>query len=79
MVVSALCDMRKDSLKDTFFEMNKLLKKEPIKFCRFYENEETSQLLSRSDHFINPIVWYLVFGLNCVTSIPVIITYHKSI
>ena len=79
MVVSVLCDMRKDSFKDNFFEMNKLPKKEPINFCKFYDNEGTTQLLLRSDHFINPTVWYFVFDLNFMTSIPMMITYHKSI
>ena len=57
-------DMRKDSLKNSFFEMNKLPKKEPINFCKFYDNDGIFQFLLRSDHFINPNVWYLVFGLN---------------
>ena len=53
MVVSVLCDMRKDFFKGTFFEMNKLRKKEPVNFCKFYDNEGTPQLLLRSNHFIN--------------------------
>ena len=65
--------------KDTFFEMSKFRKKEPINFCKSNVNEGISQLLLRSNHFINPTVWYLVFGLNFTTSIPVMITYHKSI
>ena len=74
MVVSVLCDMCKDSIKDAFFEMNKLPKKEPINFCKLYDNEGTTQVLLRSDYFINPTVWYLLFGLNLITSIPVTIT-----
>ena len=79
MVASVLCDTRKDSFKDTFFEMSNLSKKEPINFCKFYDNEGTIQLLLQSDHFINHTVSYLVFGLNFMTSIPVMTTYHKSI
>ena len=56
MVVSVPCDMRKDSCKDTFFKMNKFPKKEPIKFCKIYDNEGTTELLLPSDHFINPTV-----------------------
>ena len=41
MIVSVLCDMRKDSIKDTFFEMNKFPKKEPLNFCKPYDNEGT--------------------------------------
>ena len=44
----------------------------------FTENRPT-QLLLRSDHFINPTVWYLVFSLNLMTSILVIISYYKGI
>ena len=35
MVMSVLFDMRKKSFKDTFFEMNKFPKKEPINFVKF--------------------------------------------
>ena len=56
MVVSVLCDMRKDSFKDTFFEMNNFRNEEPINCCKFYDNEKTTQLLLRSDHFINPTI-----------------------
>ena len=41
MIVSVLCDMRKDSIKDTFLEMNKFPKKEPLNFCKPYDNEGT--------------------------------------
>ena len=63
MVVSVPCDMRKDYFKVTFFEMNKFPMKEPVNFCKFYDNEGTTQLLLQSDHFINATVWYLVFGI----------------
>ena len=59
--------------------MNKFPKKEDINFCKIYDNEGTTQLLLRFDHFINRTVWYLVFGVNFVTSILVIISYHKGI
>ena len=52
--VSVACDMRKESFKDTFFEINKFPKKEPINFGKFYDNGETTQ--SETDHFINPTV-----------------------
>ena len=39
MVVSIPCNMGKDSFKDTFFEMSKFPKKEPINLCKFYDNE----------------------------------------
>ena len=77
--MSIPCDMCKESIKDSFFEMNKFLKKEFINFCESYDNEGTFQLLLWSNHFINPTVWYLLFGLNFMTSILVMITYHKSI
>ena len=53
MVVSVPCDMRKDSLINTFFKMNKFPKKEPINFCKFYDNEGNTQLLLQSEHFVN--------------------------
>ena len=53
MVFSVPFDMSKDNFKDTFFETNKFLKKEPINFCKFYDNERTTQLLLQSDHLIN--------------------------
>ena len=37
-----------------------------------------TQLLLQSDHFINPSVWYLFFGLNFITSILVMISFHKG-
>ena len=79
MTVRVPCDICKESIKDTYFEMDKFPMKEPINFCKFYDNERTSQLLLRSDHFIYPTVWYLVFGVNFMTSILVIISYHKGI
>ena len=71
--------MHKKSFKDTFFDMKTFPKKEPINFCKIYDNEGTIQLLFQSNNFINPTVWYLVFGLGFMTSIPVIRTYHKGI
>ena len=53
--------------------------KEPISFFKSYDNEGTFQLLLRSNHLINPTVLYLGFGLNFLTSILVMITYHKGI
>ena len=41
IVLSVPCYMCKDYFKETFFEMNKFLKKEPIHFCKFYDNEGT--------------------------------------
>ena len=38
MIASVPCDMRKDSIKDTFFEMNKFPKDEPVNFCKPYDN-----------------------------------------
>ena len=77
--MSIPCDMHKDSFKDTFLEMNKFTKKEPINFLKFYDNEGTTQLLLWSDHFIHPTIIYLVFGVNFITSILVTISYHKGI
>ena len=77
MVVSIPCDIRKDSFKDSFFEMNKFPMKKPITLCKFYDNKGTTQLLLRFDHFINMTVGYLVFGVNFLTSILVIISYYK--
>ena len=79
MIVSLSCDIRKESIKDTFFEMNKFPKKEPINFCKFFDSEGTFQLLLRSDDLGNLTIWYLVLGLNFMTSILVIISYHKDI
>ena len=58
MVLSVPFDLRKDSFKDTFSEMNKFPKKEPINFCKCYDNEETTQVRSfhQSDHLI-PRLW----------------------
>ena len=41
MIASVPCDMRKDSIKDTFFEMNKFPKEEPVNFCKPCDNEGT--------------------------------------
>ena len=41
MIVSVPCHMHKDSIKDTFFEMNKFPEKEPVNFCMPYDNEGT--------------------------------------
>ena len=71
--------MCKDFFKEMFFEMNKFPKKEPINFCKFYDNEGATQLLLRSEHFINPTVWYLFFGLNFITSILVMMSFHKGV
>ena len=58
MVLSVPCNIRKDSFKDSFFEMNEFPMKEPINNDNegTYDNEGTTQLLLRSDHFINPTV-----------------------
>ena len=56
MLLSISCDMCKDFFKETFFEMNKFPKEEPINCCKFYDNEGATELLLRSDHFINPTV-----------------------
>ena len=56
MLLSVSFDMCKDFFKETVFEMNSFPMKEPIKFCKFYDNEEATQLLSRSDHFINATI-----------------------
>ena len=61
--MSVPCDMRKDSFKDTFFEMSTYPKKQPINFCKVYDNEGTTQLLLQSNYFISSIVWYLVFDV----------------
>ena len=79
MLLSVSCDMYKDFFKETFFEMNKFPKKEPINFCKFYDNEEATRLLLRSDHFINPTVRYLFFGQNFITSILVMMSFHKGV
>ena len=79
MVVSVPCDISKDPFKYTFFEMNKFPKKEPLNFCKVYDNEGTTQLLLQSDHFINPTVWYFAFGLNFTSSILVMVYCHKGI
>ena len=79
MVVSVPRDTHKHSLKDTFLEIKKFRKKEHLSFCKFYNNEGTSQLLLQSDHFINPTVWLLVFGVSFMTRILVMIFCHKDI
>ena len=56
MLSSVSFDMCKDFFRETFFEMKKFPKKEPIYFCKFYDNEGATELLLRSDHFINPTV-----------------------
>ena len=57
MVMGVPCDMRKNPFKDTFFEMNTFPKKKSISFYKFYDNEgATTQLLLRSNHFINMTV-----------------------
>ena len=55
-----------------------ILKKELINFCKLYDNEGTTKLPLRSDHFISPTVWHLVFGLNFITSILLMISFHKG-
>ena len=61
------------------FRDKQILKEEPINICKLYDNEGTTLLSLRSDHFINPTVWHLVFGLNFMTSILVMISFHKGI
>ena len=46
--------MCKDFFKEMFFDMNKFPKKEPINFSKFYDDGAATQLLLRSDHFIDP-------------------------
>ena len=53
-------------------------KQKPINFCKLYDNEGTTQLPLRSDHFINPTVWHLALGLNFITSILLMISFHKG-
>ena len=67
------------AFKGTSVEMNKFPKKEATKFCKLYDNEEDTQVLLRSEHFINPTVWHQIFGLNFMASILVMISYHKGI
>ena len=62
-----------------FFQDKQVLKEEPINLCMLYDNEGTTQLPLRSNHFINPTVSYLVFGLNLMTSILVMISFHQRI
>ena len=33
-----MCNMCKDFFKETFFEMNKFSKKQPINLCKFYDS-----------------------------------------
>ena len=61
-----------------FFWIKPILKKESINFCKSYDNEGTTQLPLRSNHFINPTVWHLVFGLNFITSILLMTSFHKG-
>ena len=79
MLLSILCDMCKDFFKETFLKMNKFPKEEPMNSCKFYDNVGATQLLLRSDHFINPVVWYLFFGLNFIISILVMMSFHKGV
>ena len=79
MLLSVSCNMCKDFFKETFFKMNKFPKKEPINFCKFYDNEGATQLILRSDHFINPTVWYLFVGPNFITSILMMMSFHKGV
>ena len=58
--------------------MKLILKKEPINFCKLYNNEGTTDLLLPSNHFINPIIWHFVFGLNFIASILLMISFHKG-
>ena len=58
--------------------MNKFTKKELINFWKFYDNEGTIQLLLWSDHFINPTIIYLIFGVNFITSVLVIISFSQG-
>ena len=79
MLLSVSCDMCKDFFKETLFEMNRFPKTEPINFCKFHNNEGATQLLLRSEHLINPTAWYLFLGLNFITSILVMMSFHKGV
>ena len=79
MIVSVPFDMRKEFIKDTFSEINKFPNKEPINFCKCYDNLETFHLFLQSNYFINPTVWCLVLGVNFMTTILVIISCHMGI
>ena len=59
-----------------YFRM-KLIKKKPINFCKLYNNKGTTQLPLRSDHF-SSIRLTSCFGLNFITSILLIISFHKG-
>ena len=61
------------------FRIKRILKEEPIKFCNLYDNEETTQLPLRPDHFINPNFWHIAFSLNFMTSSLMMISFHKGI
>ena len=56
MVVRVSCDIGKGFLKDTSFEMNKFPKMKLLNFRKYYDSEGATQLLLRSDHFVNPTV-----------------------
>ena len=72
-------DSFRDSFKEPTFEMKKFRKKKPMKFLKLYDSEGITQMLLRSQHFINPSVWYLVLGLNFITCILVMMCYHEDI
>ena len=62
-----------------FFQDKQILKEEPINFCKLYDNEGTTQLPLRSNYFISPTVWHLVFGLNFMKNILVMMPFHNGL
>ena len=60
-------------------KLSNFQKREPVKFSKFYDSKGVTQMLLRSDHFINLNVWLVALGLNLMTSILVLICYHKGI
>ena len=65
MIVSVPCDMPKESIKDTFFEINKFPKKKPTNFCKFYDSEGTFQFLLQSNQS-KYSDWITVIGRFCL-------------
>ena len=75
IVLSNICVIQ---AKATLFSNETNFKKEPINFCKLYDKEETTQLPLPSHHFINPTVSHLTFSLNFITSILLMISFHKG-
>ena len=50
-----------------------------INFRKYYDSDGATQLLLRANHFVIPTVWFLLLGLNLITTIAGLICHHKVI